>query len=566
MPDWKRVVREKLGTLPFTDGRRDEVIEELAQQLESAYEEALAQGINEQEALRRSLAQFKDWEKLRNEVFQSVEGTRLPVWEQNSIFAPRRWPVWITLAMTLFLLAVPAFRQALAILPIPGSDPTTWTSRAFSEKALRRIEQSGDKRKYARALAFVALHSAKEDDLRAMHAAEQAIALDPQLTWISAKVSHATYSVPGYDPHPWIEGLKAWDPQNGLPYLLEASANVHWWEPPWSKYSAATTGLRDALAAEPRWRGPMEKAFAAPRLDFYETQRFALDRQVLQEQGFDRPDILILNMWSQPLPDFLAIQFYEDIELKEVGDRAEKAGHTEAALAAYWNIAHFGERIEDTCSELLQGYSWKFREDAYKRILSLSRREGRTLESAAVESALAALLNADPRKVRRLSFSSATNAGRSARIVQLSGLFAILLAVATLMWLVSLVALKWRADVSRTLNRIASVLCFAPPLLLLSCLALFLEFYPYARSIGQYASMQELQEVFGPLFMHVYDFMDLGSFREPWLTTMFWPSIWCAVVALFGGGLLWRARRRTRPDPPTQRSAARVSEEKPLPS
>ena len=92
MPDWKKIVREKLGTLPLTNGRRAEIIEELAQQLESAYEEALAQGINEQEAMRRSLEQFKDWEKLRMELFQSVEGTRLPVWEQNGFFAPRRAP------------------------------------------------------------------------------------------------------------------------------------------------------------------------------------------------------------------------------------------------------------------------------------------------------------------------------------------------------------------------------------------------------------------------------------------------------------------------------------------
>jgi hypothetical protein len=87
MPDWKKIVREKLGSLPLTNGRRDEVIEELAQQLESAYEEALAQGIHEQEAMRGSLDQFKDWENLRNEVFQSVEGTHLPIWEQSGIFA-----------------------------------------------------------------------------------------------------------------------------------------------------------------------------------------------------------------------------------------------------------------------------------------------------------------------------------------------------------------------------------------------------------------------------------------------------------------------------------------------
>src|SRR5215467_906328 len=213
MPDWKKIVREKLGTLPLTNGRRDEVIEELAQQLESAYEEALGKGASEQEAMRRSLEQFKDWEKLRSEVFQSVEGARLPIWEQNGFFAPRRWSVWIALALTVSLLLAPAFRQALAILPVPGTDPTAWASRIFPDKVLRRIEQTGDKQKYARSLAFVALHSPKEKDERAVHAAEKAIALDPSLTWIAAKICHATYSYPGYDPRPWIERLKAWDPK-----------------------------------------------------------------------------------------------------------------------------------------------------------------------------------------------------------------------------------------------------------------------------------------------------------------------------------------------------------------
>jgi hypothetical protein len=36
MPDWKRIVREELGTLPLGNGRREEVIEELAEQLASA--------------------------------------------------------------------------------------------------------------------------------------------------------------------------------------------------------------------------------------------------------------------------------------------------------------------------------------------------------------------------------------------------------------------------------------------------------------------------------------------------------------------------------------------------
>ena len=547
MPDWKKVVREKLGTLPLTNGRRDEVIEELAQQLESAYEEALAQGVNEQEALRRSLAQFKDWEKLRMELFQSVEGTRLPVWEQTGFFSPRRLPVWIALALTLLLLALPSFRQALAILPVPGNDPIAWAPRIFSESTLRRIEQSGDKQKYARSLAFVALHSPKEDDLRAMHAAEKAIALDPQLTWILAKVSHATYSFPGYDPHPWIERLKAWDPQNCYPYLLEADANVHWWEPP-TRGNGIVGSLPPDLIAEPSWRIPMEKAFAAPRMDFYSAQQFALDRQVLQEQGVDRPDVLIVGMWAQPMPDLVAMNFYVDALMKEASARAEKSGGFDDALVVYESVAHFGERFEE---ESL--YNWqqlsatKYRKDAYQKMIPLLQRQGRAEQAAQLQSTLATLLET---RMNHPSFLPNVAGERSAHVVQLSALSVILLFVATVAWLTALGVLRWKPNLGFGPNRMASILGAAPLLLFLSSLALLLGYYPYSRPITQYVSMQELQESFGPFFMGVFGFPDFGSLMEVYLPRMFWPTIWCALVALAGASSLWLMRRlrHDRPD------------------
>ena len=547
MPDWKRIVGDKLGTLPLRSRRRDEVIEELAQQLESAYEEALREGLNEPEALDRSMAQFEDWEKLRLHVFQSVEGTRLPVWEQNGVFAPRRLPVWIALALTLLFLAMPSFRQGLELLPVPGSDPMDWGSRVFSEKELRRIELSGDKEKYARALAFVALHSPKRDDLRARDAAEKAIALDPRLTWISAEVSHATYGFPGYDPHPWIERLKAWDPENGFPYLLEADANVHWWEPPSTKYGATPGGERAALAREPRWCIPMEKAFSAPRLDFYEAQHFALDRQVLQEKGFDRPDILLAGMWSQPMPDFIAMNFYVDTLLNDVGEKAKKSGRLDDALAAYQRVVRFGERLENPSAYNLHLLSTKYRKDAYEKMAPLLRQQGRTQQSADVEAARASLL--DPGK--RLSFLVSYDVGeRSGHIVQLSGLFLCLFFAATVAWLMALILLRWKPNLSAALNRLASVLSLAPALLLFSSLALFLGYYPYARHISQYASLQELEQGFRPFIMGVYSFPALDAFTQIYLPRMFWPSVWCAVVALVGACSVWLVRRLARPDNP----------------
>lgn len=546
MPDWKKIVREKVGSLPLKGARQEEVIDELAQQLESAYEEAIANGASEAEAMRRSLAQFSDWEKLRSEVFRSVEGTQLPIWEQNGVFSPRRLPVWITLALTLALLAAPAFRQVLVMIPVPGNNPTAWSSRAFSERALRSIEQSGDKQKYARTLAFVALHS--PDDLQAMHAAEKAIALEPQLTWISAHVSHATYLVPGYDPHPWIERLKEWDPQNAFPYILEADANTRSeWESRWAKYNAATGDLRRALAAEPRWRLPMEKAFAAPQMDIYAAKQFALDRQVLQEQGLDRPDMLMVATASQQLPDLLAVQIYQDIQLKDAGNSAEERGQTQEALAAYWTVARFGERLQSDSWDIMQMFSVKLRENAYKRLIPLLRRERRAGEAAAVEAALSVLPALDP-KDRRHNKGLEASAGRSARVVGLAAFFLFVSGTAAAVWLISAIALRWRPNISRGLNRAASVLCFAPPLLFFAGFTLLVAYYPYARPIGQFSSQEEFSRAYEPFFADLRNLMDFGITNDVGLARMFWPSIWCAAVALAGAALLRWVARRERAD------------------
>ena len=549
MPDWKRIVRDKLGRLPLPNGRQDEVIEELAQQLESAYDEALAAGMSEQEAMRRSVEQFQDWEKLRSQVFHSVEGRCLPVWEQNGVFAPRRLPVWIALGLSVLVFVLPAYRQALEIVPLPGTSPESLGSQVFSEKDLGRIEQSRDKGKYARALAFVALHSPKEEDLRALDAAEKAIALDPGLTWISVKISHSTYSYPGYDPHPWIERLKAWDPQNGFPYLLEADANVHWWEAPWTQYGATRAGLSRALAGEPRWRIPMERAFAAPRLDFYDAEQFALDRQVLEEQGFDRPDMLMAAEWSEPIPDLTPIKFYEGFQLDELGESAEKAGRTEDALAAYWSVVHFADRLKATHRDITEICANKLHRDAYHRLLPLLRSKGRTEEAAAVESALGMLPRFD--YLRRPADSSREAiASRSAEIILISAVFVGVLGFATALWLVLVLALRWKRKADalfRLLNRLASPLSFAPPALLLASVALFLGYYPYARSIAEMHSYQELEYGYVPVLMGFYNVTGFANLSDVWLSHMFWPSIWSAFVALIGLCLLWWVRHRERP-------------------
>ena len=157
MHDWKEIVRRRLTPLPLEPGRREEVIEELSHQLEDAYKEALSGGASEPEALRRSLAQFNDWENLRKDVFRAVKAEELPVWQQRGILSPKRPWVWAALILALALLALSGFRQALTTLSVSfKADP--WQESFFSMRALGQMERQAIAQADARTLAFVALH------------------------------------------------------------------------------------------------------------------------------------------------------------------------------------------------------------------------------------------------------------------------------------------------------------------------------------------------------------------------------------------------------------------------
>jgi putative ABC transport system permease protein len=68
MHDWKHYVRERLSSLGLAAEREMEIVEELANHLESVYEDALARGASEQEASERAIELIRDWRLLECEV------------------------------------------------------------------------------------------------------------------------------------------------------------------------------------------------------------------------------------------------------------------------------------------------------------------------------------------------------------------------------------------------------------------------------------------------------------------------------------------------------------------
>jgi len=68
MPDWRHFIRGHLAPLTLGAERELEIIEELSQHLEAAYEDALRDGASEHDALKRATAQIPDWRLLECEL------------------------------------------------------------------------------------------------------------------------------------------------------------------------------------------------------------------------------------------------------------------------------------------------------------------------------------------------------------------------------------------------------------------------------------------------------------------------------------------------------------------
>src|SRR5437588_1004296 len=76
MPDWKKYVREHLPALVLRPEREREIVEELAQQLEEKYAEAVAAGASESGAASAAQAQIRNWNALARDIEKSERGRK----------------------------------------------------------------------------------------------------------------------------------------------------------------------------------------------------------------------------------------------------------------------------------------------------------------------------------------------------------------------------------------------------------------------------------------------------------------------------------------------------------
>ena len=66
--DWRRYVRMRLPAIDIAAERESEIVEELAQQLEAAYDAARARGSSDAEAQRIAGTEIGDWPGFANAI------------------------------------------------------------------------------------------------------------------------------------------------------------------------------------------------------------------------------------------------------------------------------------------------------------------------------------------------------------------------------------------------------------------------------------------------------------------------------------------------------------------
>ena len=100
MPDWEKLVTERLAQLALEESERREVIAEIAGHLEETYEALREKGVSAEEAMRRALLQVSDWSELQQEIY--VARTKEDVMNAR---VRRFWvPSFVTLAASVLTL------------------------------------------------------------------------------------------------------------------------------------------------------------------------------------------------------------------------------------------------------------------------------------------------------------------------------------------------------------------------------------------------------------------------------------------------------------------------------
>lgn len=282
---------------------------------------------------------------------------------------PMRKPALIVIAScvvaSLLLFLAPVFRQAFGVSLAQWHDVLNvtpkWTGEESNpglEALARKAEQNHD----AEALAFVAGRIRNRPE--SVRLADEAVRLDPTLTWVYGVLAVQWSSFPELDR--WAPALKKYDPENALPHLIVAERiDIEQVD-----HESVPRRAQDEPTA---WKDAMSAAFRSQKLDTYVDRVKELDRRVLVRYHVDDPfDVLVDHDWYA-YPSYAAWDASRYAQLLlEAGEALEASGDRKGAFGNYSIVVRFTQMMGHGGSFLMA----ECLHDAYARLASLSEKGG----------------------------------------------------------------------------------------------------------------------------------------------------------------------------------------------
>jgi hypothetical protein len=378
----------------------------------------------------------------------------------------------------LFFLA-PVFRQAFQASLAQWHDLTNFThfeDRRPSpelEAVARLAEQNHD----AEGLAFVAMRDPKESESARL--ADEAVQLDPKLTWVYAVVAVRNPTLPQIER--WVPKLEQFDPENALPYFIVAEAI----DIDQVLQSKIWTGDES-----PAWKKAMASAFQSPKLDNYLDRLKALDRRVMLRYRFDDLYQALENSWWYFVPSYSAGDSYRYAALVlQSGETMEARGDLTGARDKYLAVARFSQMMTSAGVHLLHR-EVNIPQEAYKRLRALSEKDGLQEQARFYASLAAQTERADEnyRIARQNRFRESDVPRWSANLVKASGVAMFLCAGILLTCLVSVIRKRqFLGPKSAGLGRITTAFGIGGAVgILLSSATLYATYRPYAEIFQYY--------------------------------------------------------------------------------
>jgi hypothetical protein len=245
-------------------------------------------------------------------------------------------------AISLAVAALAAFFSVPSVHQGFTAVANSWRQDYYGNQTnFQRMAREAEASHDAKTLAFLSARmSTPEENARL---ADEAVAIDPSLTWIYIKGAGSNYvfsQIP--EKRAWMQKLEKWDSDNAMPYLMEAAVRSNE-----IFYANNLHVSNELLIVDPIWRADMEKAFAAPRYDSYYDRGMDLQQSVLKTHNLRQPNDIARGISESYGPGLGQAQTYAKLLLKQAKD-AQQKGDTATAAHLAWSILQFTERTRST--------------------------------------------------------------------------------------------------------------------------------------------------------------------------------------------------------------------------